>query len=96
MRRKKRALPHTGIDTTTAGNRSSSSATLPTDLENPAPNRKMPAESPTEDLADGMDIMSRHVGPAFDVTAKGTIVEIYSPPRVVPAKEKVGFAPGGH
>ena len=41
-----------------------------------------------------MDILSIHVGSAFDVTAKGSISGIYSPPHIVPHAERAGFAPG--
>ena len=59
-----------------------------------ATNLKRAADTSVEDLADGMDILSLNVGSAFEVTAQGSIAEIYSPPRVVPHAEKVGFMPG--
>ena len=41
-----------------------------------------------------MDIMSLYVGASYDVTAQGSISEIYFPPRIAPQAEKAGFSPG--
>ena len=40
------------------------------------------------------DIMSLHVGAAFTLDTRGSISEIYSPPRIAPHAEDHGFAPG--
>ena len=44
--------------------------------------------------ANAVDIISLNVGSAFDLTAQGSIAEIYSPPRIAPHAEKAGFQPG--
>ena len=41
-----------------------------------------------------MDIMSLHVGAAYDVTAKGSISEIYPPSRIAPQAEKAASDSG--
>ena len=69
------------------GNSSSSTA--------PATGRKRAPDVPTENVAGSIDIISLHVGAAYDATAKGSISEIHSPPRIVPQAEKAGFAPIG-
>ena len=43
-----------------------------------AVNPKRAASTPVEDLADGVNIMSLNVGSAFEVTAQGSIAEIYT------------------
>ena len=59
-----------------------------------AVSRKRAADTAVEDLEHNTDILSLNVSSAFTVTAKGSISEIYSPPRIVPHAEKAGFAPG--
>ena len=69
-------------------------ADMPTDDPTARAATKRAADTSVEDLADGMDILSLNVGSAFEVTAQGSIAEIYSPPRIVPHAEKAGFMPG--
>lgn len=72
--------------TAPAGPSSSSTASA-------VPDRKRATDIPTEDLADSMDIMSLHVGAAYDVIAKGSLSEIYPPSNCAQA-EKAGFGSG--
>ena len=60
----------------------------------PASSRKRSAEVVSEDLEAMADIMSLHVGPAYQMDSQGSICEVYSPPRVVPHAERSGICPG--
>ena len=62
-------------------------------MTEPTVNLKRAASTSVEELADGVNIMSLNVGSTFEVTAQGSVAEIYSPPRIVPHAEKASFLP---